>query len=221
MRTWRNCFITWNGTCAPKWSSIHSMKAAALQSPIPLSTSKEPRSLGPYPANGNDKANDSGQQRWPSTYARGRKPPPSICSYSKTIGSPPPPSTTCRRDSISPNLRTPSGSKYSGKTTLYTTRSSTLKDTRTQTKDSTLDTWKHPPKKGMNVASGHHFSILSLSLDPHHLTDYLTYHLTHAPNLVPHDWGACDYSHDPVTDHLILILDSSRDQACDLSRDTM
>jgi len=71
------------------------------------------------------------------------------------------------------------------------------------------------------VASGHHFSILSLSLNLHHLTDYLTYHLTRAPNLVPHDWGACDRSHNPVTDHLILILDSSCDQACDLSRDTM
>ena len=84
-----------------------------------------------------------------------------------------------------------------------------------------MDTWKHPPKKGMNVAFGHHFSILSLSLTSHHLTDYLTYHLTRAPDLVPHDWGARDRSHDPVTDYSILTIDCSRDQACDLSRDTM
>ena len=84
-----------------------------------------------------------------------------------------------------------------------------------------LDMWKHPPKKGMNVASRHHFSILSLSLRPHHLTDYLTYHLTRAPDLVPCDWGARDYSHDPVTDDLILTIDFSRDQTCDLSHDTM
>jgi len=71
------------------------------------------------------------------------------------------------------------------------------------------------------VASGHHFSILSLSLTSHHLTDYLTYHLTCAPGLVPYDWGAHDYSHDHVTDYQILTIDSSRDQACDLSRDTM
>jgi len=84
-----------------------------------------------------------------------------------------------------------------------------------------LDMWKHPPKKGMNVASRHHFSILSLSLRPHHLTDYLTYHLTRAPDLVPHDWGARDRSHDPMTDYLISTIDYSRDQAYDLSRDTM
>jgi len=71
------------------------------------------------------------------------------------------------------------------------------------------------------VVSGHHFSILSLSLASHHLTDYLTYHLIRAPNLVPHDWGACDHSHDPVTDYLTLTIDCSCDQACDLSRDTM
>ena len=51
----------------------------------------------------------------------------------------------------------------------------------------------------LDVVSGHHFSILSLSLRPHHLTDYLTYHLTCTPNLAPHDWGAHDHSHDPVT----------------------
>jgi len=73
----------------------------------------------------------------------------------------------------------------------------------------------------LSVASGHHFSILLLSLTPHHLTDYLTYHLTRAPALVPHDWGARDHSYDPVTDHPILTIDFSRDQACDLSRDTM
>jgi len=54
--------------------------------------------------------------------------------------------------------------------------------------------------KGLNVASGHHFSILSLSLNLHHLTNYLTYHLICAPNLVPHSWGARDHSHNPVTD---------------------
>jgi len=73
----------------------------------------------------------------------------------------------------------------------------------------------------MNVASGHHFSILSLSLHPYHLTDYPTYHLTWAPALVPHDWGARDCSHNPMTDHLISTIDLSRDQACDLSCDTM
>ena len=66
-----------------------------------------------------------------------------------------------------------------------------------------------------------HFSILSLSLVPHHLTNYLTYHLTCAPDLVPHDWGAHAHSHNPVTDHLILTLDFSCDQACNLSCDTM
>jgi len=73
----------------------------------------------------------------------------------------------------------------------------------------------------MNVASGHHFSILSLSLTSHHLTDYLNYQLTHAPNLVPHNWGARDRSHNPVTDYLISTIECSRDQACDLPRDTM
>jgi len=71
------------------------------------------------------------------------------------------------------------------------------------------------------VVSGHHFSILLLSLNSHHLTDYLNYHLTHAPDLVPHDWEAHDRSHNPVTDHLILMLDFLCDQACDLSHDTM
>jgi len=71
------------------------------------------------------------------------------------------------------------------------------------------------------VASGHHFSILSLSLAPHHLTDYLTYHLICAPDLVPHDWGACDCSHNPMTNHLISTIDFPRDQACDLSHDIM
>jgi len=55
----------------------------------------------------------------------------------------------------------------------------------------------------------------------HHLTDYLTYHLTCAPALVPHDRGTRDRSHDPVTDYSILTIDYSRDQACDLPRDTM
>jgi len=67
----------------------------------------------------------------------------------------------------------------------------------------------------------YHFSILSLSLEPHHLTDYLNYHLIHAPNLVPHDLGACARSYDPMTDHLILTLNCSCDQACDSSHDTM
>jgi len=71
------------------------------------------------------------------------------------------------------------------------------------------------------VVSKHHFSILSLPICPHHLTDYLNYHLTCAPDLGPHDWGARDHSHDPVTDYLILTLDFSRDQAYNLSRDTM
>jgi len=182
---------------------------------------REPRSSGPYPTNGNDKVNISGQQQWPSTYASTKKPLLSTCSYSRTTGLPPPHSTIYKGDNISPSPKTPSGGKYSNRTTCYTTKSLILRDTCTQMKDSTLDTWKHPPKKGMNVAFGHHFSILSLSLNLHHLTDYLTYHLTHAPNLVPHDWGARDCSHNPVTDHLILTLDFSRDQACDLSHDTM
>ena len=221
MRTWKNYSTAWNGTYAQKVSSTPSMKAVALQSPIPHSTNKGPRSSGPYPANGNEEANATGQQQWPSTYVNRRKPPPSISSYSRTIGSPPPCSTTYSGDSISPSLRTPSGGKYSDKTTSYTTRSLTSKDTHTQTKDLMLDMWKHPPKKGMNVASGYHFSILSLSLASHHLTDYLTYHLTCAPDLVPHDWRACDRSHDPVTDHPILTIDCLHDQACDPSCDTM
>jgi len=221
MQTWKNCSITWSGTYVQKVSSTHSMKAMASQSPIPLSTNRGPRSSGPYLANGNNKVNVLGQQPWPSTYASMKKPPHSTCSYSKMTGSPPQLFTTCRRDSISLNLKTPSGGKYSGKTTLYTTRSSISKDTCTWMTDLMLDTWKHPPKKGINVASWHHFSILSLSLNLHHLTNYLNYHLTHAPDWVPHDWRACDHSHDPVTNHLILTLDSSCDQACDLSRDTM
>ena len=65
------------------------------------------------------------------------------------------------------------------------------------------------------VAFPYHFSILLLSLNHHHLTDYLTYHLTCAPDLVPYDWGAHACSHNPITDHLILTLDFSCDQACD------
>jgi len=57
--------------------------------PYPLSTNKGPRSSGPCPVNGNDEANAMDRQQQPSTYASGRKPPPSICSYSKTIGLPP------------------------------------------------------------------------------------------------------------------------------------
>jgi len=200
-QTLRNSSTTWSGTYVQKVSSTRSMKVAALQSPIPLSMNKGPRSFGPYPANGNDEANNMGQQQWPSTCTNEKRPLPSTCSYFKTIGLPPPRFTTYKRDTIFPNPRTLSGGKYFNKTTLYTTRSLTLKDTHTQTTDSTLDTWKHPPKKGMNVASRHHFSILSLSLDLHYLTNYLTYHLTHAPDLVPHDWGARDCSHNPVTDH--------------------
>ena len=71
------------------------------------------------------------------------------------------------------------------------------------------------------VVSGHHFSILLLSLMSHHLTNYLNYYLTCAPDLVPHDWGVCDCSYNPITDHQILTIDFSHDQACDLSCDTM
>jgi len=220
-QTWRNCSTTWNGTYVPRPSSTHSTKAVALQSPTPLFTNKEPKSLGPYPAHGSDEANVSGRWQRPSTYTSRKKHPHSTCSYSKTTGSLPPPFTTYRGNSISLNLRTLSGGKYSNKTKLCTTRSSTLKDTHIQMTASMLDMWKHPPKKGMNVASRHHFSILSLSLTSHHLTDYLTYHLTCAPDLVPHDWGAHDRSHNPVTDYLISTLDSSHDQACDLSCDAM
>ena len=220
-QTWKNYSGTWNGTYVRRQPSTHSTKAVALKSPIPLSMNKGPKSLGPYPANGNDEANDTGQQQRPSTYARGKKLLPSTCSYSKMTGSPPPRFTTCNGDNTSRNLKTPSGGKYSDKTMHCTTKSSTLRDTRTRTKGSTLDTWKHPPKKGMNIASRHHFSILSLSLTSHHLTDYLTYHLTRAPALVPHDQGARDHSHNPVTNHLILAIDFSCDQACDLSHDTM
>jgi len=218
---WKNYSGTWNGTCAPRQSSTHFTKAAASKSPTLLSMNKEPKSSGPSLANGSDEVNDMGQQQWPSTYVSARKPLLSTCSYSKTTGSPPPRSTTCNKDNTSRNLRTPSGGKYSDKITHYTTKSSTSRDTHTPWKGSTLDTWKHPPKKGMNVASRHHFSILSLSLTSHHLTDYLTYHLTCTPDLVPHNWGARDHSHDPVTDYLILTIDSSHDQACDLSCDTM
>jgi len=220
-QTWRNYSTTWNGTYVPKPSLTHSMKAAASKSPIPLSMNKGPKSSGPCLENGSAEANNTDWQQQPSTYASGRKPLLSICSYSKTTGLPPRPFTTCSGDNTSPNPSTPSGGRYSDKTTLYTTKSLTSRDTRIPRKGSTLDTWKHPPKQGMNVASGHHFSILSLSLTPHHLTDYLTYHLTRAPDLVPCDWGAHDYSHDPVTDDLILTIDFSRDQTCDLSHDTM
>ena len=220
-RTWRNSSTTCNGTYVQKVSSTHSMKAAAWRSPIPLSMNKGPRSSGPYPANGNDEVNDSGHQQWPSTCESAKKRPCSTCSYSRTTGLPPPRFITLKRGSTSHNPKTLSGGKYSDKTTFCTTRSLILRDTCTQTKDSTLDTWKHPPKKGMNIASRHHFSILSLSLASHHLTAYLTYHLTCAPDLVPHDWGTRDHSHDPVTDYLISTIDSSCDQACDLSCKTM
>jgi len=138
MWTWRNFSTTWNGTYAQKVSSTHSTKAAALQSPIPLSMNKEPRSLGPYLANGNNKVNATGQQQQPSTYARGRKPLPSTYSFFKMTGLPPPHFITCSGDSTSHNPKTLSGGKYFDKTTLYTTRSSTLKDTHTQTTDSML-----------------------------------------------------------------------------------
>jgi len=220
-QTWRNYSTTWNGTYVPKPSLTHSTKAAVSKSPIPLSMNRGPKSSGPCPVNGNAEVNDTDQQRQPSTYVSGRKPPLSTCSYSKTTGLLPQPSTTCSRNSISHNPRTPSGGKYFDRTTLYITRSSTSRDTHTRLKGSTLDTWKHPPKKGMNVASGHHFSILSLPLASHHLTDYLNYHLTRAPDLVPLDWGARDHSHDPMTDYSILTIDCSCDQACDLSHDTM
>jgi len=134
-------------------SSTHSIKAVALTSPIPHSTNKGPRSSGPYPMNGNDKANTSDKQQQPSTYASGKKLLRSTCSYFKMTGLPPPCSITCRGDNTSPNPKTPSGGKYSNKTTLYTTRSSTLRDTCTRRTGLTLDTWKHPPKKGMNVVS--------------------------------------------------------------------
>ena len=61
------------------------------------------------------------------------------------------------------------------------------------------------------VASPGHFSILSTPLQSHHLTDYLTNHLTQAPDPVLHGWGARDHSHDPVTKHLTLTLDKTRD----------
>jgi len=78
-----------------------------------------------------------------------------------------------------------------------------------------------PWKQQQCVAFPYHFSILLLSLNSHHLTNYLTHHLTCAPDLVPHDWEARVHSHDPVTDYLILTLDSAHNQACDLSHDTM
>jgi len=128
---WRNSFTIWNGTYVRKVSLTHSTKAAASISPTLLSTNKGPRSSGPCPMNGNDNLNASGQQQRPSTCASMRKPPRFTCSYSKTTGSPPPHSTTCNEGNTSHNPRTPSGGKYSDKTMLYTTRSSTSKDIRT------------------------------------------------------------------------------------------
>ena len=151
MQTWRNSSTTWNGTYVQKMSSTHFIKVAALQSPIPRSMNKGPGSLGPCPTNGNNKANDSGQQQRPSTCKSMKKPLHSTCSYSKMTGSPPPHSITYRKDSTSHNPSTPFGGKYSNRTTLCTTKSLTLKDIHTQMRDSTLDPWKHPPKKGMNV----------------------------------------------------------------------
>ena len=65
-----------------------------------------------------------------------------------------------------------------------------------------------------------HFSILSTPTQTHHLTAYLTDHLIRTPDLVPHDLGARDHSHDPVTRHPDSTIET-RDQACDSSRDTM
>jgi len=88
-QTWKNSSTIWNGTYVQKVLSIHFTKVAALRSPTPLSTNKEPRSLGPYPMNGNDEANASDQQQQPSTYTSAKKLLCSTCSYSKMIGSPP------------------------------------------------------------------------------------------------------------------------------------
>ena len=59
-----------------------------------------------------------------------------------------------------------------------------------------------------HVVFPYHFSILLLSLEPYHLTNYLNYHLICAPDFMPYDWGAYACSHNPMTDHSILTLDS-------------
>jgi len=101
-QTWRNSFTTWSGTYVQKVSSTHSTKAAALQSPIPLSMNKGPRSSGPYPANGNDKANALGQQQQPSTCASKKKPLLSTCLSFRMIGLLPPRSITYKRGQYLP-----------------------------------------------------------------------------------------------------------------------
>ena len=70
------------------------------------------------------------------------------------------------------------------------------------------------------VASPAHFSILSTPTQTYRLTAYLTDHLIQAPDLVPHDLGARDHSHDLVTRHPDVTI-KARDQACDSSRDAM
>ena len=182
-RTWKNSFTVWTGTCAQKASSTHSTKAAASPSLTHHYTNKEPKSLGPYPANGHDDANDSGRQQRPSTSASVKKPP--RCTYSsfRTTGSPLLPCTTYSASSISRDPRTHFGGKCFSKTSNYTTRSSESKDTLVQPLDSMPEAWNLPPKKGMNVASPAHFSILSTPTQTDHLTAYLTDHLIRAPDL--------------------------------------
>ena len=184
--TWRNSFIIWNGTCAQRMPSTHFMKAVASQHPIPLYMNKELGFSGHCPVNRNNKVNNLDQQQQPSTCTSMKKHLHFTCSSSKMIGLPPQSCITYSMDSTFHNLNTPSGGKYSSKTMNYTTRSLTLKDTHTRLQDSMLEAWKLLPKKGMNVASPGHFSILSTPLQSHYLTNYLTNHLTQAPDLVLH-----------------------------------
>ena len=218
--TWKNSFTIWTGTCAQKASSTHSMKAAASPNLTRHCTNKEPRSLGPYPTNGHDDANGSGQQQRPSTFASVKK--LLHCTYSsfRMTGSPPLPCTTYNASSTSHNPRTHSGGKCFSKTSNYTTRSSISKDTLIQPLGLMLEVWNLPPKKGMNIVFPAYFSILSTPTQTHHLTAYLTDHLIWTPDLVPHDLGARDHSHDPVTRYPDSTIET-RDQACDSSRDTM
>ena len=201
MWIWRNSFTVWTGTCAQKASLTHSIKAAASPNLTRHCTNREPRSLGPYPANGHDDANDSGLPQRPSTSAGAKKLRHYTYSSFRTTGSPPLPYTTYSASSTSHNPRTHSGGKCFSKTLNYITRSSISKDTLVQPRDSMLEAWNLPPKKGMNVASPAHFSILSTPTQTCHLTAYLTDHLIRTPDSVPHDLGARDHSHNPVTRH--------------------
>ena len=97
-QTWRNSSTIWNGTYAQRTQLTHSMKAVALQYPIPLYINKGLGSSGRCPTNGNDEVNNLDQQQWPSTYASTKKHLHSTYSSSKTVKAPRSlDSTTCTK----------------------------------------------------------------------------------------------------------------------------